>query len=264
MKPNQISIQNFQHEFLVQNPEFENHPLWQQLDENSKVLLANEKMAFDQTPCRFVFLGQPDYPEGLTLISDPPLALSCSGDLAGFNFMQSLSVVGSREPHELTQSWMKEEFYSYLKKFPQPIVSGGARGVDQLAHQISIFLDCPTCVVLPSGLNCKYPKLWNENLQWQDRKVTFLSEIPLSKPISKYHFSSRNRLITGLSSRLLIVEAKAKSGTLMTAHLGLVEGRDVGVVPGHPKMSQFQGSLSLLEQGAQLIRHAGDLADKFS
>jgi DNA processing protein len=264
LKSDTINIKDFRDQFLDQNPELADHFFWKQLDESYKNLLVEERIAFKNTPCHFVFLGQSGYPEGLKLISDPPLALSYSGDLQRFNFMQSLSVVGSREPHELSQVWMKEEFYSYLKQFPQPIVSGGARGVDQLAHQVALFLECPTCVVLPSGLNHKYPKIWNENGRWQFKSITFLSEVPLSKPISKFHFASRNRLIAGLSSRLLIVEARAKSGTLMTAHQGLCEGRDVGVVPGHPKMIQFQGSLNLVEKGARIIRHAADLADKFS
>ena len=210
---------------------------------------------------KFVFYGQSNFPLSLRKMSDPPLALSYQGDLQSVPQV-AIGVVGSREPHELSSEWMQTELYTFLKNCRPGVISGGARGIDQKAHLISMVLDLPTVVILPSGLAQKYPALWNEK-KWKEKSVVFVSEMLLNEKISKRNFSSRNRLIAAWGFATLIVEAHRKSGTLITAHHALGNGRPVWVVPGHPQMPSFAGSLELARFQTEIVRNASDLSSLF-
>lgn len=246
---------------LKQN-RFTHESWWESLYEETQAIEIEELRSFDPARHRFVFYGERDFPQAFMNSSNPPLALSYEGSLTPFEGA-NISVVGSREPHEYSKRWMQKDFYHFLKAQRPPVVSGGARGVDQLAHRMALLLDLPTAVILPSGLSKKYPSLWNSTDEWIQQGVTFVSEMRLSATISKRNFSSRNRLIAFYSSTNLIVEARAKSGTLITAHHALIEGKNLCVVPGHPQLTQFAGSLQLLIQGGQLVRDAFDLSFVF-
>jgi DNA processing protein len=223
--------------------------------------ITEEESKFWRPEFKFVFYGEKDFPIRLREISDPPLALSYQGDLSSIsNF--AVSVVGSREPHEFTNQWMQTELYQFLKKHRLSVISGGARGIDQKAHLISMLLEIPTVVILPTGLFYKYPVLWNEE-RWNTKPVVFISEMRLSEKISKRNFSPRNRLIAAWGLVTLIVEAHQKSGTLMTAHHALAEGRPLWIVPGHPQMPSFAGSLELTIDHGQIVRNASDLSMLF-
>ncbi|MFN8791468.1 MAG: DNA-processing protein DprA [Bdellovibrionales bacterium] len=237
-------------------------PWWHELIAATELLEEQEKSYFDPSIQRFTFFGDHDYPQAFSQSANPPLALSYEGCLADFD-RPCLSAVGSRDPHEFTRSWIQRDLYEFLKQTPVPIISGGARGVDQMVHRLALLMNLPTMVFLPSGLSRKYPQLWQET-QWRERPVTFVSEFPLGAPISKQNFSSRNRLIAAASPMTLILEARAKSGTLITAHHSLIEGKVLGVVPGHPHLSHFSGSLELLSEGGCLVRNASDLSFYFS
>jgi DNA processing protein len=209
----------------------------------------------------FIFYGEDHFPKYLCQMSDPPLALSYEGDLSKLSGF-SLSVVGSREAHSFSYQWMQSELYEFLKKYRVPVISGGARGVDQRAHGLAQILGIPTGVVLPSGLAFKYPALWEEKAGSSDSLI-FISEMALGDKISKRNFSSRNRLIASWSFATLIVEASSRSGTLMTAHHALSEGRPVWIVPGHPLMPSFSGALDLLVDQGQIVRNAFDMGRLF-
>ena len=211
---------------------------------------------------KFVFYGQLNFPLALRKMSDPPLALSYQGDLNLISHF-AISVVGSREPHEYSSDWLQLEFYNFLKQHRPSVISGGARGIDQKAHFIAALLEIPTVVILPSGLANKYPAVWNEK-RWVDKPVIFISEMLLSERISKKNFSSRNRLIAAWGLATLIVEAHRRSGTLITAHHALSEGRPLWIVPGHPQMPSFAGSLELTFDHGQIVRNASDLSMLFA
>lgn len=223
--------------------------------------IFDREMKLMSKDIKFVFYGQRNFPLSLRKISDPPLALSYQGDLNSVSHF-AISVVGTREPHELSSEWLQLELYNFLKQHRPSVISGGARGVDQKAHFIAALLEIPTVVVLPSGLANKYPALWNEK-RWTEKPVVFISEMLLSERISKKNFSSRNRLIAAWGLATVIVEAHRRSGTLITAHHALSEGRPLWIVPGHPQMPSFAGSLELSFDHGQIVRNASDLSMLF-
>lgn len=208
---------------------------------------------------QFVVFGEPDYPSSCYQMADPPLTLSYQGAPA-WRHSSSLSVVGSREPAEDSLVWMEKEFSAFCEGTDVCIVSGGARGVDQKAHSLALRKSRSTVVVLPSGLGDVYPA---SLLEWRDAVMgqggCFLSEYDYQQRMHKNLFHHRNRLIAGLGVGTLLVEARRRSGTLITAQQAAQLARPVWVVPGHPLDPHFQGSLDLVCEGAQVIRDAQDL-----
>ncbi len=230
---------------------------WLQKIEEMSQEIEREETCFLRSSVQFVFYGEDSYPKTLSQISDPPLALSYEGDLSLLT-SPAVSIVGAREPHDFSKEWMQAELYTFLKISRAGVISGGARGVDQKAHGMALLLDIPTVVILPTGLNQKYPALWNQS-SWSEKPLIFVSEMRLNESLAKKNFSARNRLIAAWGIGTLIVEAHKKSGTLITAHHALIEGRPLWVVPGHPQMSSFAGSLELAFDQAQIVRNASDL-----
>lgn len=235
---------------------------WEPLLQKSELIRKEEEKHYRPDRHHFVFYGEQNFPKNLLKSSNPPLALSYEGELHHFE-KPCISAVGSREPHEYTRKWIQREFYEFLKHNSTPVVSGGARGIDQLVHRLALLMNLPTAVILPTGLAKRYPALWEEQ-DWVSQGVCFISELRLGAPISKQNFASRNRLIAYYGALTLILEARAKSGTLITAHHALIESKPVCVVPGHPALSQFAGSLQLLTEGSFFVRNALDLGFYFS
>jgi len=266
LKSSGYTVENLKIEFFKQleiSFEFFDPQLWDQIQDQSLELMKVEAASAGGQVFQYCYLGDANYPKWLAQISDPPLAMSYQGPIHLLNDKMGISVVGSREPHELSKSWMKQELYQFVKNNDIVVVSGGARGVDQIAHHLALFLKKPTCVVLPTGLSYKYPKDWMETQKWLDQGVLFLSEMKHSSRIAKQNFAYRNRIIAALTPVTLIVEAKQKSGTLITAHHALMENRDLLFVPAHPLQNGFEGSLDLAVYGATLVRNSHDLENQF-
>lgn len=204
----------------------------------------------EKSQIAMVGFGEEKYPKALYSLEDPPLILYYRGNIECLNF-PTLAVVGSREPVDKSLMWMEEYLLPVLQKKPMTLVSGGARGIDQKAHALSLRAQVPTVVVVPSGLNSLYPASLNE---WQHEIVSaggcILSEYEANQTMHKYLFHQRNRLIAALCSRVIIVEGKKKSGTLLTAQLALNLGKEIAVVPGHPLEGVYSGNLELLQDGA--------------
>ncbi|MEK6774491.1 MAG: DNA-processing protein DprA [Bdellovibrionota bacterium] len=219
-----------------------------------------EKVSADKdSGINFVCWGDTNYPVAFQKLINPPLLFSYIGKNCWQN-NPCFSVVGSREPHSYTSAWMKTELRSFIKESNLTVVSGGARGVDFMAHSLCLDLGKPTLVMLPSGLKQIYPPpLKNYLKAIVDAGGCVLSEYDSNLEVRKHLFQHRNRLIAAMNHALLIGEAKLQSGTMMTAHLALEIGRPVWVVPGHPLMSSFAGSLELIMYGAQIVRNAEDL-----
>lgn len=211
-----------------------------------------------------VCYGEALFPQQCYLMADPPLTLSFLGSPSWLT-EKTLSVVGSREPTFDSIQWMEKEFAPFCEKERPCIISGGARGVDQKSHSIALRKDSTTVVVLPSGLGAMYPDSLKE---WISAVLNaggcFLSEYAYDQVMHKHLFHHRNRLIAALGKATLLVEARKRSGTLITAHQAVQLGRPVWVVPGHPQDPHFSGSLELLVEGALLIRDAQDLSMNFS
>ena len=201
--------------------------------------------------------GDEDYP--FDSLEEPPLLISYLGTPC-WKERRCLSVVGSREPGAESLLWMETYLSKLLKTSEWTLVSGGARGVDQKAHAISIQSTQPTLSILPSGLGEFYPpsfQTWLPHILAHGGAV--MSSFSPHCQIRKYHFYKRNLLIAGISEVVFIVEARRKSGSLLTAKHALDLGKPICTLPGSPLNQKVLGNLDLLADGAIMIRDDQDL-----
>ena len=234
--------------------------------------LANELVSFRKTfdvegmitrynheGINFITLEDESYPALLRAILDPPPILFYKGDAKCLQD-QSISVVGSRKFTSYGKRICNHIVYD-LAFNGAVIVSGLALGIDALAHWASLKADGLTIGVLGSGIDeaSIYPAT-NRNLAKEIimKKGLIISEFPLGTPPLRHHFPRRNRIIAGLSRGTLVIEAKEKSGTLITANLALDLGREVFAVPGNIYEESSSGAIQLLKQGAVMVTEAQD------
>lgn len=203
------------------------------------------------------------YPACLSQISDPPAVLFYQGDPTCF-LHRSLSVIGSRSASYDGQK-MTRRIARDLSSNGISIVSGFACGIDTSAHLGCIEGGSATVAVMGCGLDTIYPR---ENIRLRDRILEqsgiLLSEfIPGEKPVG-WHFPVRNRIITGISSALVLMEARIKSGSLTSVQHALNQGKDIFVYPGDPSSSYFEGNHQLLREGARFFTCANDILEDMS
>lgn len=204
-----------------------------------------------------VFYGAPNYPQTLYDLPDAPPFLWAMGRT---ELLQNpaLAMVGARNASSLGGR-MARKLATDLGAAGFTIVSGLARGIDRMAHDAA--LPTGTIAVVASGVNVIYPKE-NAELTQQIRDTgLILSEAPPDMQPQSRHFPKRNRIISGLSRAVIVVEAAPKSGSLITARNALDQGRDVMAVPGHPFDARAAGCNMLLRDGATLVRGAPDVID---
>lgn len=209
----------------------------------------------------FTFPGHEDYPLPFYSMKEPPLFLEYIGKPLWKEF-RFISIIGSRDMAIVSDKWLKNHLTAFLELGHIGVVSGGAKGIDQLAHLIAMKCIRPTVMVLPSGLHELYPANISElaRLGCSDL-VCLLSEFEAHQKIHKSHFYFRNRLIAALGQFTLVVQASLKSGSLLTVHHCLENGKPVSVVPAHPELIGFDGSLKLLKDGAFPATNFQDLLD---
>lgn len=212
-----------------------------------------------------------EYPQALKEIYDFPISLYVKGNTQILN-QKAIAIVGCRDASKYGKNATK--YFSYhLAKQGVNIVSGLARGVDSYAHigticgQKDSYIHAEneqtcgkTIAVLGNGLDRVYPRE-NEILQKQILKMggTILSEYSLGTKPEKMNFPARNRIISGMSQGVLVIEAKKNSGTLITVDFALEQGRDVFVVPGNINSNQSVGTNRLIQQGAKLVTHYNEI-----
>lgn len=206
--------------------------------------------------------GQLHYPKLLTEISDPPVCLFASGSLS-YLAEPKVSIVGSRRPTPVGAK-ITNLMASDLAKLGIVICSGMALGVDGISHQAALNVGEPTIAVMGCGLDIISPARHRQLFEQITSNGLALSEYPLAYPASKYTFPQRNRIVSGLSYGVVIVEAADKSGTIITARLAMEQNREVFVVPGSPVNPQYCGSHRLIRQGATLIIDADDVLSELS
>jgi len=216
----------------------------------------------DHSGARLVLYGDPEYPAALTEIADPPFGLYIKGVLP--EKALSLAVVGTRKA---TPEGLKiaKDFSRTLGDIGIIIVSGLAFGIDASAHAGA--LDSgggKTIAVLATGLHMTYPQMNG----WLARRIlekggAILSEYPLGEPPLPYRFLERNRIVSGLSKGVVVVEAPESSGSLATARYALEQNRDVFVVPGNILHPNFKGSHALIRQGAELVTSAEEILSSY-
>ncbi|MDR9427465.1 MAG: DNA-processing protein DprA [Salibaculum sp.] len=220
-------------------------------------LVAAELKAGAALGARLVFDGDADYPPDLSLISDAPVALWMLGD-ASLAQRPLVALVGARNASSLGTR-MTRKLAADLGAAGFCVVSGVARGVDAVAHDAA--LATGTIAVQAGGVDVIYPA---ENAALAGRIAETglrLSEQPMGLQPQARHFPARNRIISGLVRAVIVVEAAAKSGSLITARNALDQGREVMAVPGHPFDARAAGCNMLIRDGAQLVRGAADVTE---
>lgn len=200
----------------------------------------------------------PDYPQRLRELSDPPAALYVRGRLPELEDRLTIAVVGTR--HATAYGKMTSHVISgSLAKVGVIIVSGGAVGIDSLAHNAALEAGGVTVCVLGCGINFPY---LTGNRKMRDHiavKGAVISEYPPDYPPGRFTFPERNRIIAGLSDGVLVVEAGEKSGSLITARLAAEQGRDVFAVMGNITSPYSQGTNALIKDGAVPVTDYTDI-----
>ncbi|MFN4196584.1 MAG: DNA-processing protein DprA [Caldimicrobium sp.] len=207
---------------------------------------------------KVLFIKEKDFPEELKAIPYPPPFLYIKGSLCN---LPKISLIGSRKP----TSYGKEVASHFTKELALAgvcPVSGLARGIDTIVHKSCVNLNKPTLAILGSGLDIIYPPE-NKKLSEEivDKGGAVISEFPLGSKPKKENFPRRNRLISGISLGLIIIEAGEKSGTLITAKWAQEQGKDVFAIPGNIFSEQSKGTHLLLKEGAIPVTHPREVLE---
>jgi len=215
----------------------------------------------DKEGIRVLTLESPDYPSNLKNIYDPPPVLYLKGSLLPDDTL-ALGVVGSRTA---TAYGLKtaQELALGLASRGITVVSGMARGIDTMAHTGALAGGGRTIAVLGSGIDVVYPPENKRLYEKIQKSGAVISEfIPGTKPLAG-NFPARNRIISGLSLGVIVVEAAEKSGSLITADFALEQGREVFAVPGNISSGQSVGTNNLIKQGAKIVTRIEDILEEF-
>lgn len=213
----------------------------------------------DPSNC-IVTLADTDYPVSLLNIPDPPLLLYVKGRRELLN-ARSLAIVGSRNatPQGLRNA---ESFAEAASAAGLCVVSGMAHGIDAAAHSGGLRGSASSIAVVGTGLDKVYPATNRDLAHRLAQSGTIISEFALGTPPLAANFPRRNRIISGLSSGCLVVEASVQSGSLITARMALEQGREVFAIPGSIHSPQSRGCHALIKQGAKLVESAQDILEE--
>ena len=225
--------------------------------------LEKELCELPRIGARLVRWTDPDYPPNLRQIPDPPPYLFVRGS-GSLNETRMIAVVGARAASEGARR-MAERLGLELAAKGFVVVSGLARGTDGAAHQGALDGGGCTIAVLGSGIDVIYPP---EHQKLADSIIekggALLSELPVGTQPLGEHFPARNRILSGLSLGVVVVEAAEKSGSLITARMALEQNRQVFAVPGSPLTGKTRGSNRLIRDGAILIECVEDVIEELA
>ena len=212
-----------------------------------------------------ISINNKKYPEQLKNIYDPPMKIYALGNTEILN-QKGIAIVGSRKATEYGKK-VALEISQTLSSKGFHIISGLARGIDSYAHIGNIMSDYSgkAIAILGNSLDNIYPKE-NRNLAIQILKKggCILSEYPIGSEIQPKNFPERNRIISGLSKAVIIVEASEKSGALITADFALEQGKDVFAVPGNIFSENSVGTNALIKQGAIVVTSFQDILEEIN
>ena len=200
------------------------------------------------------------YPSNLKNIHRPPEELFIDGDILPSD-KSAIAIVGTRRATYYGLSQCEKLAYELgLKGIT--VISGMARGIDSAAHRGALKAGARTIAVLGSGLNHIYPpenkKLYKEIV----KNGAVVSEFPPDTPPARANFPQRNRIISGMSKGVVVIEAPAKSGALITADYALEQGREVFAMPGNVNSVKSRGTNALIREGAKLVENADDIIEE--
>lgn len=212
--------------------------------------------------CHILTLDDSRYPQSLKEISDPPLVLFVRGD-ASLLSQDQLAMVGARNISQYGE-YHAQVFAAELSRAGFVITSGLARGVDAASHRGTLAAGGRTIAVMGTGISRIYPSR-NRPLAAEivAKGGALVSEFPVGMGPQAYHFPRRNRIISGMSKGVLIVEAALLSGSLVTARHAVEQGREVFAIPGQIEAPLSRGCHALIRQGAKLVESPADILEEF-
>lgn len=203
------------------------------------------------------------YPAGLRKLADMPFALFVDGDISCLRGKVIIAVVGTRKPCYESVA-IARKISTDLSKAGAVVISGGALGIDSAAHEGALDANGKTVCVLGCGLGCDYLRD-NEPLRRQiSGNGAVVTEYPPMKEASRYTFPARNRIISGMSHGVLVVEAGEKSGSLITAQRASEQSRDVFAIPGSILTTAYNGANALIRDGAKSVSGAKDILASYA
>lgn len=222
--------------------------------------IHKESQSLKQGKFTIVTILDPVYPPRLRMIPDPPPLLYVTGNLQNADH-QALAIVGSRVSTHTGRAFTRQ-LSGTLAELGFTIVSGLARGIDAAAHQGAIESGGRTIAVLGCGINRTYPSEHEHLRQQIEAQGGVLSEFPPATVPRGHHFPERNRVISGISMGVVVTEAAAKSGSLITARLASEQNREVFAVPGAVSNPMSRGPHLLIKQGAKLAESVEDILEE--
>jgi DNA processing protein len=226
----------------------------------SRAEAEREIAAVEKAGATLVAWGEPDYPAPLAAVEDAPPILTIRGNRALVQ-RRAVAVVGARNASANGRR-MARDIAASLGRRELLVASGLARGIDAAAHWGA--LETGTAAVVAGGADIVYPE---ENRELSDaiaERGVILAELPIGTVPQARHFPRRNRIISGMSLGVLVVEAAAGSGSLITARFALEQGREVFAVPGSPLDPRCRGTNDLIKKGAMLTETADDIIEHLS
>ncbi len=222
--------------------------------------IEKELEAIESKGIDIVTITSDIYPENLKNIYDPPPFLYVKGELAARN-KSAVAVIGSRNASSYGLK-AAERLSRELASLGITVVSGMARGIDSCAHKSALAGGGRTIAVLGSGIDMIYPAENAKLYKSISERGAVVSEYMIGTEPHSYNFPARNRIISGMSLGVLVVEASPKSGSLITARCALEQGREVFAVPGNVYSFNSKGSHLLLKSGAKLVEKASDILEE--
>lgn len=228
------------------------------LEEAEKTFRLSQNLGY-----KIICICDEEYPNLLRHIDNPPALLYVKGDISFLNSVKSIGIVGTRKASEYGLA-MAHDLSHDLALNNVAVISGGALGIDSAAHQGALDAGGKTVAVLGCGIN--YPYLLG-NLKLRNEisnSGAVISEYPPNFPSKPFTFPIRNRIISGISSGIVVIEAGKKSGSLITANLANNQNRNVFVVPVNKESKNSEGSFSLIEDGAMVVASVQDILSEYN
>ena len=231
-----------------------NFSAWSEIDDELRRIRA--------AGIEIVRFTAPGYPARLRMIADPPPFLYVKGALTEAD-EKAVAIVGSRSASDYGRR-VARDLARGLAALGFTVVSGMARGIDGVAHESALRAGGRTIAVLGSGVERPYPPEHDTLYRAISEHGAVVSELPIGTRPLAFNFPARNRLISGLSLGVVVVEATEKSGSLITTTMAVEQGREVFAVPGEAGASRSRGSHQLIRQGAKLVETVNDIIEEIA
>ncbi len=232
------------------------------LKEEYRIGLKRYETYMKQNNIELIHIYDKYYPEKLKTIYDKPIVLYIKGNKSILNKF-SLAIIGCRDHTKYGEIVAKNISYE-ISKNNIVTISGLARGIDSIAHKETLKAKGKTIAVIGSGVDNIYPE---ENKELAKEIIknggTIISEYVVGTKAQKMNFPARNRIISGMSNGVVVIEAKKKSGTMITVDFALEQGKEVFAVPGNILSKNSEGTNELIKQGAKLVTNVEDILEEF-